>query len=416
MDSSKEKYKFKSTNVAMLFTHGFNNVVTIFVSTFLVSYIYSLSDNYIMNIGLFYFMHYASMFVFYTIISKVIDKTDRVTFYRISLFVKGIFILCVVLLGKNLAKMVPLAGLLYGFAEACYWSSYNIMKNELVSHHIMEKYSLFQFIDNKTINIVVPLILGKIIDGESFKVCAIIVFVSVVLQTIISFFIKSKRPENSFFSFKEFVSQARSQGLEKKKIVKQSLYICVFYGMGAVVSPLTTILIMTSFGSNYSLGILSSIFAVFSMALLLSYKKWTKLGKRCVIYFISALLPVIAAVLILLNLSKTTVVIYVLFYTISVVLYEFGFDVTRNLILKKLHMYDSIAEYQWAIETGLQIGRMFIFAVMVIFGFVTSGLSTENLQVAVRVFCACAILITGLMNVLIALYENKFNKLIMTKE
>ena len=79
-------------------------------------------------------------------------------------------------------------------------------------------------------------------------------------------------------------------------------------------------------------------------------------------------------------------------------------------------MYDSIAEYQWAIETGLQIGRMFIFAVMVIFGFVTSGLSTENLQVAVRVFCACAILITGLMNVLIALYEKKFNKLIMTKE
>jgi hypothetical protein len=109
-------------------------------------------------------------------------------------------------------------------------------------------------------------------------------------------------------------------------------------------------------------------------------------------------------------------VLYVLFYAISVVLYEFGFDVTRNLILKKLHMYDSIAEYQWAIETGLQMGRMFIFAVMVVFGFFTAGLSAESLQLAVRIFCAAAILIMTLMNILFALYERKFNKNIMSKE
>ena len=416
MNSSKEKLKFKSGNIAMLVSHGFNNVVSIFVGTFLISYIYSLSKNYILDIGLFYFTQYASMFVFYTLISKIIDLTDRVTFYRISLFVKGIFILCVVLLGKNLAKIVPLAGLLYGFAEACYWSSYNLMKNELVSHHVMERYSLNQFIDTKVINIVVPLILGKVIEGESFKVCAIIVLVSVIIQTIFAFFIKSKRPENSSFNFREFWAQKNNLDLDKRKIVNSSLVIGVIYGMGAVVAPLNTILIMTSFGSNFSLGIISSIFAVLSMVLLLSYKKWTRFGKRCVIYFISAILPIIASVLLLINVSRATVIVYVLFYTISVVLYEFGFDVTRNLILKKLNMYDSIAEYQCAVEGTLQIGRMIAFLVMIIVGLITASLQLEALQLCVKVFCAFVILIMTVLNISIALYEKRFQNSIMTKE
>lgn len=416
MLKTNDKSRSKSTNIAMLLSHGFNNVVSIFVSTFLVSYIYSLSSNYIMDIGLFYLMQYASMFVFYTIISMFIDKTDRVTFYRISLFVKGIFILCVVLLGKKLAGFVTLAGLLYGLAEACYWASYNLMKNELVSHHAMEKYALHQFIDTKVINITVPLILGKVIEGESFNLCAIIVLVSVVLQFIFSLFIKSKRPEDSKFNFREFLSSTNALETSKKKLVWASLIIGILYGLGAVVSPLTTILIMTSFDSNFSLGILSSLFAVASMILLVAYKKWTKLGKRCGIYLVSALFPVIAALLICLSLNKTTVVIYVLFYTISIVLYEFGFDVTRNLILKKLDMYDSIAEYQCAVEGALQIGRIIIFAVMAVFGLITASWNVESLQLGVKIFCSVTILLMTLMNIVLAFYEKRFKKYVMTKE
>ncbi len=410
METSKDKLKFKTSNIAMLFTHGLNEIVSIFVGTFLISYIYSLSNNYILDIGLFYFSQYASMFVFYTIISKLIDKTDRVTFYRISLFVKGVFILCVVLVGKDLAKIATLAGLLYGFAEACYWSSYNLMKNELVTRHAMEKYSLFQFIDSRAIKIIIPLILGKIIDGESFKVCAIIVLVSVVVQTIISLFIKSKRPENSSFNFKEFIQKTKALPTEKSKLVWFSLFVGLCYGFGCVVSPINTILIMISFGTNFSLGVLSSIFAVFSMILLLVCKKWTKLGRRGVIYLIMACLPLVALILLLVDVNKTTVVIFSLIHTIAVILYEFGFDVMRNLLPKKLDMYDSIAEYQCAIEGSLQVGRIIIFTIMISFGLITAGFNPAALGVSVKIFSALSILIVSLMNILLLCYEKKFRK------
>ena len=52
--SVKPKKKLNSTSYALLSAHGFNYVVSIFVSTFLISYIYKISENYVLNIGLFY--------------------------------------------------------------------------------------------------------------------------------------------------------------------------------------------------------------------------------------------------------------------------------------------------------------------------------------------------------------------------
>ena len=410
METAKENLKFKPSNTAMLVTHGLNEVVSIFVGTFLISYIYSLSSNYMLDIGLFYFIQYLSMFVFYTLISKIIDRTDRVTFYRISLFVKGVFILCVVFVGKDLAKIVPLAAGLYGFAEACYWSSYNLMKNELVTRHAMERFSLYQFIDTRSIKIIIPLVLGKIIDGESFKLCAIIVLISVFVQIAFSFLIKSKRPENSSFAFKEFILKTKALPEQKAKLVWFLLVIGLFYGFGCIVSPLSTILIMISFESNFSLGLLSSIFAVFSMILLLVCKKWTKLGKRSLIYYIMSALPLIALVLLLIEVNKTTVIVYSLIYTIAVILYEFGFDVTRNLLLKKLNMYDGIAEFQCALEGALQIGRIIIFAVMIVFGLISSSFSSEALGLSVKIFCAISILIVSVLNIMLLHYERGFKK------
>lgn len=414
MKVTNDKNKLKSTNIAMLFTHGINNIVTLFVSTFLISYIYSISDNYIKDIGFFYLCIYLSMIVFYTIISHFIDRTNRVWFYRSGVVVKSLFIVCVIFLGRDLAKYVSLAGILFGFADSCYWASYNLMKNELVSKHAVEKYSLFQFIDEKIISIVVPLILGKIIDGESFKICAIIISCAVIVQLIISIFIKSNRPENSSFSLKEMVEGCKKLGKSQQNTVKFSLFAGIFYGIAKVVAPINTILIMIFFGSNFSLGMFTSIFAAASMLLLLTYKKWTNLGKRNIFFVLSAILPIIAAAVLFFDLNKVTLIIYTLVYTLSVVLYEFSYDVMRNTLMKKVNLYDSIAEYQCVVEGVFQIGRILGFAAMILVGVLTAGLSAEKMQLTLKIMSFVSICIVSTAIVLVAVYENKFKKTIIT--
>lgn len=416
MTETKDKTKLKSMDIAMLVTHGLNNVVSVFVSTFLISYIYSISTNYILNIGLFYCFNYFSMFVFYYLISRVIDKTDRVTFYRIAILVRGIFILCVVFLGKNLANYVILAGLLHGFSEACYWASYNLMKNELVSKHAMSKYALYQQIDVKVVNIIIPLILGKIIDGESFKICAIIVLCMVAIQLCCSILIKSKRPENSSFSFKDFVESSKKLDKPKQKLIIWSIIIGVFYGFAAIVAPLNTIMIMISFDSNFSLGILTSVFTIVAMLLLIVCKKFTKLGKRDYIYIISAIVPIIATIFLMIDVNRASVIAYILSYTLAIVLYVFSYDVMRNLLLKKLNMYDSIAEYQCAIELAMEIARVAIFGLMAIVGLLTANFSTDKLMVMMKILCGVSILLISLMNISVLVYERSFEKHIITED
>lgn len=416
MTQTNDKTKLKPMNIAMLVTHGLNNVVSVFVSTFLISYIYSISTNYILNIGLFYCSNYFVMSIFYYLISTIIDKTDRVTFYRMAILVRGVFILCVVFLGKDLAKFVVLAGALHGFSEACYWTSYNLMKNELVSKHAVGRYSLDQFLVEKAVNIIIPLILGKIIDGESFRICAIIILFMVCAQLISSIFIKSKRPENSSFSFKEFSNATNKLEKDKKKLIVWQVIIAAIYGFAAVVAPLNTILIMISFDSNFSLGVLTSVFAILAMILVIVLKKKTKIGGRGLIYYISAIVPVIATGILIVNINKATVIAYTACYTLSIVLYVYGYDIVRNLIIKKFDMYDSIAEFQCAIELSMGISRAVIFGLMAIVGLISAGFDKNGLIVLMKVLCGASILLVSAMNVVVAVYERKFKKCVITED
>jgi len=134
----KHRSKLNGTTYSLITTHGCNEIVSIFVSTFLISYIYSISNNYLLNIGLFYMFSYIAMFIFYYLVSRIIDRTNRIVLYRVAIFIRAIFILMVVFLGKKLAGVVYLAGFLNGISEGFYWCSFNLMKNELVPITVLD--------------------------------------------------------------------------------------------------------------------------------------------------------------------------------------------------------------------------------------------------------------------------------------
>ena len=194
------------------------------------------------------------------------------------------------------------------------------------------------------------------------------------------------------------------------------MIIAAIYGFAAVVAPFNTILIMISFDSNFSLGVLTSVFAILAMILVIVFKKKTKIGGRGLIYYISAIVPVIATVILIVNINKATVIAYTACYTLSIVLYVYGYDVVRNLIIKKFDMYDSIAEFQCAIELSMGISRVVIFGLMAIVGLISAGLDKNGLIVLMKVLCGASILLVSAMNVVVAVYERKFKKCVITED
>lgn len=408
-----KKQKLKPMNKAMLTTHMLNNTISIFVTTFLISYIYSISTNYVTNIGLFYACNYFSMMAFYYLISTIIDRTDRVTFYRLAIVVRAVFIICVVFWGAKLAKLVAVAGLLHGFSEACYWCSYNLMKNELVSKHAVAKYSGWQQATCEITNIVVPVTLGKIIDSAKFSTCAYIIVGFGVIELILSIFIRSKRPENSGFNMCGFIKDVKSKGYEGK-LVAWTIVIAFMYGITNVLTTVKTIIIMYEFGSDFSLGIITSVVAIVTLLVIVAIRKFTKIGNRAVVFWISSLLPIPATLLLLLNVCKTTIIIYSFVNAICMVIHVMSYDVIRNIILKKLHLFDDIAEYQCSIECAMELARVVIFTIMVVFGLV--GAHFGSIFTALKILMGVSIFIIPLLDLTLMVLEKRLKKIGLTED
>ncbi len=403
------KSKLNMTSYSMLATHGCNCLVSVFVSTFLISYIYSISENYLFNIGLFYAFNYLSMLVFYYLISKIIDRTNRVVCYRVAILVRTLFILLVIFIGKDLAQMVIFAGLLHGFSEACYWCSFNLMKNELIPNHCMKQYSLMQNITNKSVYFAAPIILGKIVDAQSFKTTAIIVFIIAIIQMGLSYFIKSKRPLNSGFDLKGFFVRTKESPM--KKDLFKSMFIGAFlYGFITLVSPLNTIMVMITFKSNFSLGLLTGIFSGLSIILLFCVKKRANNSDNIIIYLIASLIPLVAGIFAAVFTSQPMLIAYNFVIYLAQVIYSYFYDVYRNILLKKLDMYSDIAEYQCVIECLMELARTLGFFVMVLMGAIAMWVGGNVQLILVKVTFVLSMLSYMGIHLATLVIERKFKK------
>lgn len=409
----KKTSKMPFTDYAMLVTHGCNNAVSVFVTTFLISYIYEISENFLLNIGLFYASNYLFFSLAYFFISHFVDKSNRVIYYRVAIVLRALFILSLVFVGEKLAGLLILAGLIHGVADAFYWSSYNIMKNELISSRYMKKYATAQISIEKLVNSVLPIALGIFIDSTSFQASAVFVLVIAVFQMVMSFFIKSKRPENSSFDFRGFIKDLKGLD-EKKKVITLCLLCAVCYGVLTVESSLNTILIMMTLGSNFSLGLLTGIFSAVSVLVLIFIRKFIKTGKRTGVYILCSILPLISAALVIFAVKSWAITIHICVYTIANVIYAYLFDLYRNLIIKKLGFYDDIAEYNFLVEFVMGIARTITFGIMCVVGLVCVS-SASLALVGLKIFFFVSILFFPLINLLLYFFEKKLIKFEMLK-
>ena len=401
--------KLSRVNVAQLITHGINNIISVFVTTFLISYIYSISNNYMLNIGIFYVANYFTMGVAYILISKVIDRTNRVVFYRIALILRAIFILMIIFVGGKLANLVALAGLINGFSDAFYYASFNVMKNELVSRNSIKTYTAFQTGIENFIKFVMPIILGKIIDSQSFKSSAIIVAVVVFIQITVSFAIKSKRPENSSFELFDFFKQIKSMG-EKKSLVVDGITVGAIYGLSNCSTAANTIFIMLVYNSNFSLGILNGVFSLLALIFLIFISKFTKPGKRNLLFISCGILPLLSAIFLSIFANKVVIIIFTLILIVCSMSYIQPFDLCRNVVMKKLNMYDSIAEFQGCIEFTMEMSRVFSFGLMAIFGVVGACFGNDGLILACKIFVVMSSAFLLILNLFLMFYEKKLVK------
>ena len=90
------------SSICLFIDHKLATIVKLFLSTFLVAYIYSFSENifnYILNVGLYEIASYTTMLISYFVVAYFVDKTNRVWIYRIGVILRAVFVVFAIFYG-----------------------------------------------------------------------------------------------------------------------------------------------------------------------------------------------------------------------------------------------------------------------------------------------------------------------------
>lgn len=364
-----------------------NNIVSLFGETFLVAYFLQISNENIVKVSIYYIIIYALLGLGGVFLGNIFKSNpkNRLIIYRLGIIVKSVYILLIVLFKEKISQYFVVFAIFYGIAEALYWSSHDIMNIEIVNNDKRKEYMTTKRILGKIVNIIIPIILGTSIELTSFVNISIYILVLTFAQIIISLNIDMNKFEDNKriekYSLKNYIKKLT---IEQKTKLKKIYKLAFLYGiMMDTIRVLVVIITIMTFKTSLNLGILTTIFSICSMMSLYVYNKLyqKKYSKR--LLTICSTLIVLSVIGLILNINKTTLILYNFVYSITIYILEVMFKIKSEDIVKEYHIEKWIVEYHTFIEGFMDIGRITGFLLMFLIGLLNNIIYFKILLIVV---------------------------------
>lgn len=349
-----------------------NSIVSLFGETFLVAYFLQISNENIVQVSTYYIIIYTLLGLGNILLGNIMKSKpkNRVIIYRIGIIVKSVYILLIVLIKEKISQYFIIFAIFYGIAETLYWSAHDVMNIEIVDNNNRKRYMTTKRILGQIINIILPIILGTSIELTSFFHMSIYIFILTLIQIIISFkidtnkFEKNKTKEK--YSLKNYIRELS----QKQKTKLGKIYKLAFlYGIIMdTIRVLVVIITIMTFKTSLNLGILTTIFSISSMISLYIFNRiHQKKHTKWILLFCSTSI-VLGVFGLLLNINKTTLILYNFTYSITIYILEVIFKIKADDIVKEYGIEKWLVEYHTFIEGFMDIGRITGFLLMLFIG------------------------------------------------
>lgn len=366
-----------------------NNIINLFGETFLVAYFLQISNENIIQVSTFYIILYLILGVGSILLGNIIKSKPkkRVSIYRFGIIIKSIYILLIILFKNKISRYFIIFAIFYGIAEALYWSTHDVMNIQIVYNENRKKYMITKRILSKFINILVPIILGTSIELTSFGNIAIYIFVLTLFQIIMSLQIDTNKfvinDKIQKYSLKDYTTYLSN---EQKENINKVYELAFLYGiMMDTIRVLVVVITILTFKTSFNFGILTTIFSVFSMISLYLFNKLyqKKYAKRLLLF--CATLVVLGVLGLILNINKTTLIIYNFTYSITVYILEVMFKIKADDIVKENNIEKWLVEYHTFTEGFMEIGRITGFILMLLVGLLNNVIYFKLLLLIVTI-------------------------------
>lgn len=337
-----------------------NNVLYMFVNTFMVAYFITLTNYDYKQISIYYVLSFIAILLTFLTFGRIIKNKNQVWVFRSGIIAYCLYILILAFLKEKIVTYFAPLGFFYGIVQALIWVAAHTLVNEHTQNNT-NKFISFKSIISKILKIFFPIVFGVSIELTSFSYVAKIVILLSITQFIFSLFIEDKaKTYDKKYNLKEYINLVKNN--DKFKTVYK---LCICDGIvNYLLETLIVILTVMTFKTTISLGVITTITAICSIlsVYIFQYKlksNW-KILKICNIMMVSSVL------LLLINISKPTIIIYNVCTAIFLVILSNTGDTKRYEIVSEneIVVKDYIVEHQVVCEAILNITRIIAYILL----------------------------------------------------
>lgn len=407
-----DKIKFSSRSKALLTCSAMNNITNIFLSTFWIVHLTSDAQSMFFVAGIYYVVHYAFQLLFYQACAYIFKENvkQREFCYRLGILTKCIFIFLIAFYGEKLQAYFYLMAIAHGLFNGLYWSAYNVMKNSVLESQQVKKFSAFDSVLGKFINIVFPITLGLLISKSTFYFIAFPIFIFSLIQFVASFFVKSPILKTSSFDIKAFRKRVATD--KDNKALKKIFLVNFLSGFREGVSTLISILIFLTLGGDKNLGTVTSVGAIFSIITVIIYSSKSKFQSDKRFHFIIMLIIALMCSAVCLVTNEISIILFSVLYTIIASIVDYGVDTNRICILKNLGYQDNLSEFYADGEVYICIARIISYSMLVLTGFLNKFVPHLIMVKLAIMICITSFILLAIYN----LHNERFLKKILVNK
>lgn len=337
-----------------------NNVLYMFVNIFMVAYFITLTNYDYKQISIYYVLSFIAILLTFLTFGRIIKNKNQVWVFRSGIIAYCLYILILAFLKEKIVTYFAPLGFFYGIVQGLIWVAAHTLVNEHTQNNT-NKFISFKSIISKILKIFFPIVFGVSIELTSFSYVAKIVILLSITQFVFSLFIEDKaKTYDKKYNLKEYINLVKNN-YKFKTVYK----LCICDGIvNYLLETLIVILTVMTFKTTISLGVITTITAICSIlsVYIFQYKlksNW-KILKICNIMMVSSVL------LLLINISKPTIIIYNVCTAIFLVILSNTGDTKRYEIVSEneIVVKDYIVEHQVVCEVILNITRIIAYILL----------------------------------------------------
>lgn len=345
-------------------------ILDIFLTSFLVSYIMRSFSNPLVGVGVFYIFWSLTVCLGFVLVGDWTKRGNKMTVFRASIVLR--IAACVILgcIPLNLPVAIGVATLL-GLSDGAMNLPWHNIVSEKLSRQQLIQYSGYRQSVSRILKVVLPVIVGALINLSSYTMMVWMVIPFSVLSFMMSYQVQSRATSHSPLNLKSFFQKGMRCRFTRILMLAEFLRGICFNWLGTIMTMFVVYFLHTdlALGTVQSVQSLFIILIGFAIGRFLTPPRMPRLtlwGAGCI---------VLAAMIFLTMPSSATLIACMLIYTIGekLVYQLMEMNVINGSNYNPVNKKNKV-EYFIIREGALNVGRIMCLGVMLIMGLMGGGL------------------------------------------